>query len=332
MTSTILPAGASSASRGEKPRVPSDGTPHPAAADHSPKPTGRKGITDRPNPILLLPAVALYALFAIVPLAVALWLSFTSWDAISDPEWVGLENWTRILGGDNFRNGLMLSLQVIVVSWLVQTPISLLLGVFTAGHQKYRAVLAALYFIPLILSSAATALAFKAILDPNFGLGATPGLELLRQDWLGNPQLIFVTVVFLIAWQFVPFHALLYQAGVRQIPRTLYEAAELDGAGRLQTFWYVTLPQLRHTIVTSSTIMLVGSLTYFDVIFVLTGGVPGYGIRILPIDMYLTGFAANDMGGASVLAMVLVVVGLLIALGITRVSGFSRMKSDQEGA
>lgn len=287
---------------------------------------------DRPHPILLLPAVLMYAAFALIPLAVALWLSFTDWNAISDPQWVGLDNWFRILGGDNFVNGLVLSLQVIVVSWVVQTPISLLLGVFTAGHQRYRAVLAALYFIPLILSSAATALAFKAILDPNFGLGSSSGIAVLAQDWLGNPQLIFVTVVFIIAWQFVPFHALLYQAGVRQIPTSLYEAAELDGAGRLKTFWYVTLPQLRHTIVTSSTIMLVGSLTYFDVIFVLTGGVPGYGIRILPIDMYLTGFASNDMGGASVLAMVLVVLGLVIALGITRASGFSRMKSDQEGA
>jgi raffinose/stachyose/melibiose transport system permease protein len=295
-------------------------------------PPVRRSKRDQPSSILLLPAVVLYSAFALVPLGVAAWLSFTSWDAISDPTWVGLDNWFRILGSDNFRNGLVLSLQVIVISWLVQTPISLLLGVFTAGKQKYRAVLAALYFIPLILSSAATALAFKAILDPNFGLGSSPGFEFLRQDWLGNPQLIFVTVVFIIAWQFVPFHALLYQAGVRQIPTSLYEAAELDGASRVQTFWYVTLPQLRHTIVTSSTIMLVGALTYFDVIFVLTGGVPGYGIRILPIDMYLTGFAANDMGGASVLAMTLVVIGLLIALGITRVSGFSRMKSEQEGA
>ncbi|MEU1970773.1 sugar ABC transporter permease [Microbacterium sp. NPDC019599] len=276
--------------------------------------------------------MALFAFFAVAPLGVAFYLSFTDWNAISAPTWIGIDNWVRILTGENFRNGLILSLQVIVVSWLVQTPISLLLGVFTAGPQRYRAGLAAIYFLPLILSSAATALAFKAILDPNFGLGSVPGFDLLRQDWLGNPQLIFVTVVFIIAWQFVPFHALLYQAGVRQIPASLYEAAELDGAGRVKAFWHVTLPQLRHTIVTSSTIMLVGSLTYFDVIFVLTGGVPGYGIRILPIDMYLTGFAANDMGGASVLAMVLVVLGLLIALGITRLSGFARMKSEQEGA
>ncbi|MET4582480.1 raffinose/stachyose/melibiose transport system permease protein [Conyzicola nivalis] len=286
---------------------------------------------DEPSSLLLLPALVLYALFVVVPLAVALYLSFTRWDAISDPTWAGFDNWFRILASDSFVNGLMLSVKVVVISWLVQTPISLFIGVFIAGKQRYRAVLATLFFLPLILSSAAVALAFKSILDPNFGLGASLGIPWLRQDWLGDPDLILVIVIFIIAWQFVPFHSLLYQAGVRQIPPSLFEAAELDGANRLQTFVNVTWPQIRNTVVTSSTIMLVGSLTYFDVIFVLTGGVPGFGIRILPVDMYLTGFAANDMGGASVLAMVLVALGLLIASGITSFSGFAKMRSQQEG-
>ena len=291
----------------------------------------RVSASDRPSPLFLAPAMILFLVFAVTPLAVALWLSFTHWDAISEPRWAGTENWIRVLGSAGFRNGLLLSLEVIALSWVIQTPISLLLGIFLAGRQRYRAVFGALYFLPLIFSSAATALAFKAILDPNFGLGASLGLDVLRRDWLGDPQLVFVTVLFIIGWQFIPFHTLLYQAGVRQIPHTLYEAAELDGASRGQAFWHITFPQLRHTIATSSTIMLVGSLTYFDVIYVLTGGVPGYGIRILPIDMYLTGFAANDMGGASVLAMVLVVLGLLIAVGITGLSGFSSMRSQREG-
>jgi raffinose/stachyose/melibiose transport system permease protein len=192
-------------------------------------------------------------------------------------------------------------------------------------------VLAAVFFLPLILSSAAIAIAFKAILDPNFGLAASLGIPFLKQDWLGNQDLILYVVVFIIAWQFVPFHTLLYQGGVRQIPASLYEAAEIDGASRMQQFFAITLPQLRYTIVTSSTLMVVGSLTYFDVIFVLTGGVPSAGIRILPIDMYVTGFSANQMGEASVMAMILVVIGLLLALGLTKFSGFAKMTSQQEG-
>ncbi len=137
--------------------------------------------------------------------------------------------------------------------------------------------------------------------------------------------------MFVIAWSFIPFHALLYQAGVRQIPVQLYEAARLDGAGAVRQFWSITIPQLRYTIITSSTLILVGSLTYFDLIFVLTQGGPGDATRILPLDMYLTGFRSFDMGGASVIATILVVVGLAMSLGLNRISGSHRMESQQEG-
>lgn len=139
-------------------------------------------------------------------------------------------------------------------------------------------------------------------------------------------------MVFIIAWQFIPFHTLIYQGGVRQIPATLYEAAQIDGATRLQQFFYITLPQLKYTIITSSTLMVVGALTYFDIIFVLTGGGPGTVTRILPLDMYLTGFRGNEMGVASCLAVFLVVIGLGMALGVQRLGGSDATSSQLEGA
>jgi raffinose/stachyose/melibiose transport system permease protein len=283
------------------------------------------------NGLLALPALAMFVLFALVPLAGAVVLSFAHWDGLGALGWAGAGNWNRILHDPLTGNALWLTVRIMVVSWLVQTPISLLLGVFMAGTQRYRAVLALLYFLPLLLSSAAVAIAFKAVLDPNFGVGSATGWSLLSQDWLGDPRLVLYVVIFVIAWQFVPFHSLLYQAAVRQIPASLYEAATLDGAGRVKQFWHLTLPQLRNTIITSSTLMVTGSLTYFDVVFVLTGGGPGNATRLLPLDMYLTGFNANDMGSASVLAVILVVIGLVLAVVLTRFTGFARMSSDQEG-
>jgi raffinose/stachyose/melibiose transport system permease protein len=273
----------------------------------------------------------MFVVFALVPLVGAVVLSFASWDGLGSVSWAGFGNWTHVLKDPVTGNALLLTLKIMVISWVVQTPISLLLGVFTAGTQRYRAVLAALYFLPLLLSSAAVAIAFKAILDPNFGIGGAPGLHALAQNWLGDPDLVLYVVIFVIAWQFVPFHTLLYQAAVRQIPASLYEAATIDGAGRIKQFRYVTLPQLRNTLITSSTLMVTGSLTYFDVVFVLTGGGPGNSTRLLPLDMYLTGFTANDMGRASVLAVILVVIGLSLAFVLTRFTGFSRMRSEQEG-
>jgi len=267
-----------------------------------------------------------------VPLGGVVVLSMMRWNGLDTPTWTGLTNWTDTLTDPGTHKALWLTVKVMVLSWLVQTPISLLLGVFTAGTQRYRALLAVLYFLPLLLSSAAVAIAYKSLLDPNFGLSNAFHLDALSQDFLGNPSLVLYVVIFVISWQFVPFHTLLYQAGARQIPASLYEAAAIDGAGRITQFRYITLPQLRNTIITSSTLILVGALTYFDLIFVLTGGGPGDATRVLALDMYLTGFSANDMGAASVLAVILVVAGLLLSWGITKFTGFSRMRSELEGA
>ncbi|MFM9611849.1 carbohydrate ABC transporter permease [Streptomyces niveiscabiei] len=281
--------------------------------------------------LMALPALLLFALFALAPMAIVVYLSFTRWNGLGTPEWTGLDNWRTALTSDVTRHALWLTLKMMVISWAVQTPISLLLGVFVAGKQRYRALLAVFYFVPMLISTAAVAVVFKNLLDPNFGLGASLGLSLLDQDWLGDPDLAFYAVVFAISWQFVPFHTLLYQAGTRQIPASLYEAASIDGAGRFKQFWHITLPQLRYTIVTSSTLMTVGSLTYFDLVFVLTGGGPGYATRLLPLDMYITGFQSNDMGLAGAVSVVLVTAGLLLSLALVRFSGFSRMRSQQAG-
>jgi raffinose/stachyose/melibiose transport system permease protein len=189
-----------------------------------------------------------------------------------------------------------------------------------------------LFFIPLLLSSAAIAITYKALLDPNFGLGAGLHLPLLTQDWLGDGTLAMGVIIFVVSWQYIPFHTLIYQGAVRQIPRSMYEAAQLDGAGRVRTFFRITLPQLKHTIITSSTLMVVGSLVFFDLIFVLTEGGPGDATRVLALLMYKQGFQANLMGPASAIAVILVVLGLVLALLLRRIGGGSSSASQLEGA
>ncbi|MCI9872312.1 carbohydrate ABC transporter permease [Arthrobacter humicola] len=294
--------------------------------------SSRRALQPGPSGWLAAPALAFFLLFAIIPLIGVLFLSFTSWDGLGEIKLDGLSSWTTVLTDPVTGNALLVTAKIMFFSFIIQAPISLLLGVFTAAGQKYRAALAVLYFVPLLLSSAAVAIAFKALLDPNFGLGAGLGLPILAQEWLGNSDLVLFVVVFVIAWQFVPFHTLIYQGGVRQIPASLYEAAQIDGAGRVQQFFNITLPQLKYTIITSSTLMVVGSLAYFDLVFVLTGGGPGYATRLLPLHMYLTGFKANDMGAASALGVILVAIGLALALLLQRLGGKNRNASQLEGA
>ena len=284
----------------------------------------------------LAPAMALFCVFIVVPMLGAVALSLFRWNGLGTPHWVGGANWAQFARDPLARQALTVTAKVVVLSWVLQTPISIALGLFTAGRQRYRSVYAALYVLPLLLSTAGIALMWAALLDPNFGgltaLSRSLGLGFLRQNWLGNPSITLYVIIGLIAWQFIPFHTLLYQMGRRQIPDVLYEAARLDGASPAQMFWRVTLPQLRYTIVTSSTLIIVGSLTYFDIIYIMTNGGPGYTTRVLSLDMYQVAFQQNEYGYASVLAVVIGVFGVGLALGLVRFSGFASMASQQEGA
>ncbi|EGG43257.1 MULTISPECIES: carbohydrate ABC transporter permease [Streptomyces] len=282
-------------------------------------------------PWLVMPALLMFLGFAVLPLVGVFALSFTTWDGIGAIHATGLTSWRKVLSDPGLPHALWVTFLVMAVSWAVQTPASILIGVFLAGRQRYRAVLGVVYFIPLMLSSAAIAIAYKALLNPNFGLGAGLDIDLLSQDWLGRPGLAFGVIIFVVSWQFVPFHSLIYQGGVQQIPKSLYEAAQLDGAGRVRQFFSITLPQLKYTIITSSTLMVVGSLTFFDLIFVLTEGGPGDATRVLALDMYKRGFQASLMGPASVIAVILVLVGLLLALLLRRLGGRDAGASQLEG-
>ncbi|HLU74907.1 MAG TPA: sugar ABC transporter permease [Nonomuraea sp.] len=282
---------------------------------------------------LAVPALVVFLIFAVIPLIGVLLLSFTTWDGLGpDISFSGLTSWKSVLSDPGLPHALWVTFLIMALSWLVQTPASILIGVFLAGRQRYRELLAVLYFIPLLLSSAAIAITYKALLDPNFGLGAGLGLDFLVQDWLGEGSLAVGVVIFIVSWQYIPFHSLLYQGGVRQIPRSMYEAAELDGAGRVRQFFSITLPQLKYTIITSSTLMVVGSLTLFDLIFVLTAGGPGDATRVLAVDMYKRGYNANLMGPASAIAVILVLVGLALALFLRRLGGRDSSASQLEGA
>jgi xylobiose transport system permease protein len=287
----------------------------------------------RPGIVWVLPAALFFGVFAGLPLLLVAVLSFTSWNGLGTPSFNGVDNWTRMLSDSSVWESLRISAILTVLCWVVQTPLALLLGVWAAGRQRGRAVLSSIFFLPLLMSTAAIAIVWLTLLDPNFGLAAKFGRYIGYPDGnvIGSPHGALGCVVVVVAWQFVPFHTLLYQAAARQIPRSLYDAATVDGAGRVRQFRHITLPQLRNTIVTSSILMLVGSLTYFETVLILTQGGPGNATEILPQHMYMTAFRDYQMGYASVIALALVALGTALSLLIVRFSGFAKMRSTLEG-
>lgn len=290
------------------------------AAPTAPPRSSRIG---RPHAVWALPAVLFFTFFAVVPMGLAFYLSFTEWDGLGDPRPVGFANWQKLLDDPRLTQSLWLTVVLTVASWAFQTVVALLLGVWAAGRQRNRAVLSAIFFVPFLLSSTAIAILFYALLDPNFGI--------IQKDTLGSQSGAFLAIVFVGGWQFIPFHTLIYQGGARQIPEVLYQAAAIDGAGRYRQFFSITLPQLRHTITTSTVLMVVGSLTYFETVLILTKGGPGTDTAILPYLMYEAGFKTYDFGYASAIASFLVLAATGLSLVLVRLTGFGTMRSTREG-
>jgi raffinose/stachyose/melibiose transport system permease protein len=281
------------------------------------------------------PITILYGVFVLVPIVGLGVLSFFRWNGLGTPHWAGLANWREFVNDPIAHQCLVVTLKVVILSWLIQTPLSLALGLFVAGRQRWRTVYATIFVLPLLLSTAGVSLMWGALLNPSLGglayLAHTWHISWLEQNWLGSLNLALPTLVVILSWQFIPFHTLLYQMGRRNIPEVLYEAAAVDGASHWQTFWHLTLPQLRYTIVTSSVLIVVGSLTYFDIFYILTDGGPGNETRVLSLWMYSQAFQYDNFGYAAALGVVVGVLAILAAGLIIRLTGFGSLRSEQAG-
>ncbi|MEV7845787.1 carbohydrate ABC transporter permease [Streptomyces sp. WAC01490] len=301
-----------------------------AVRSAGPSGSGSSG-AGRPGFLWAVPAAVFFGLFAIVPLIMVAVLSFASWDGLSDPEFTGLDNWRTLLDDPVMIKSLWLSVLLTVLGVAVQTPLSILLGVWAAGHQRNRAVLSAIYFVPLLLSIAAVSVLWRAVLDPNLGVPAHATWLFGDGNLFGTQATAIGVLVFVSTWQFTPLHTLIYQGAARAVPPVLYQAAQIDGAGRVRQFFHITLPQLRNSIITSVILMVVGGLTTFDTVLILTQGGPGSDTTISAYYMYQKAFKSFDYGAASAIALLLVLVSTVISLIVVRLSGYDKMRSTMEG-
>jgi xylobiose transport system permease protein len=303
-----------------------------SAGNETVKRAGSSGVgAGRPGFLWAVPAAVFFGLFAIVPLLMVVVLSFASWDGLSDPEFAGLDNWKKLFDDPVMIKSLWLSVLITVLGVVVQTPLSILLGVWAAGHQRNRAVLSAIYFVPMLLSIAAVSVLWRAVLDPNFGVPAQAKWLFGDGNLFGMQTSAIGVLVFVSTWQFTPLHTLIYQGAARAVPQVLYQAAQIDGAGTVRQFFHITLPQLRNSIITSMILMVVGGLTTFDTVLILTQGGPGSDTTISAFYMYQKAFKSFDYGAASAIALLLVLVSTVISLIVVRLSGYDKMRSTMEG-
>ncbi|WP_319533132.1 sugar ABC transporter permease [uncultured Cohaesibacter sp.] len=275
--------------------------------------------------VFLAPAIILLSVFLLYPLVYSFQLSFLDWNGLGDgARFNGLDNWERLLSDAIFWKSALNNIYLAVFSVLIQLPIAVVLAVVLDEAAKGSRILKILYFIPLLMSSVALGVLFKNIFDPNFGpinsILTELGLYDWTQDWLGDPDFALGSVIAVVCWQNVPFYMVLFLAALSSFPREIVEAAHLDGASQSTIFWRLKLPHLQGTFRTAVLLAVIGSMRYFDLVYVMTDGGPEHSSEMMATYMYHTVFNSFEMGYGSTIASAMFIIITVIATISMRVS------------
>ncbi len=281
--------------------------------------------------LFLLPALLVYSIFIIYPILSTLNYSLFSWNGVQKEKlFVGLQNYTELLSDKAFWLALKNNFYVILVSIFVQIPLGLVMALILTSRIRGIKVLNVLFFMPYLMSTVAVGLLWVFIYDPVNG-SANRLLQFLGFDsihWLASSDTAIMAVLIVIAWQFAPFFMILFRASMVGIPEELYEASDIDGANSREQFFYITLPSLMPTIISSSILAVVGSLKTFDIFYVMLGGGSGSTTEILGTYMFRQSFVNFNMGYGSTIATMMLVLAL-VSVVIIQVIDLKRKKRER---
>jgi raffinose/stachyose/melibiose transport system permease protein len=280
----------------------------------------------------LLPALAVYGLFVLLPIAQAAVYSLFDWNGLTPlTDFVGLDNYTRAFNDTVFRTAAWHNVLIVVLSLTLQIPFALWLALQLNRQFRGRTVLRVLFFAPYVLSEVVTGVVFQLMLYPSSIVDRSlesVGLGFLVHEWLADRSIVMLTMFFVISWKYFGFHMILMLAGLQGIPRELEEAAAIDGATRRQTVRSVILPLLGPTIRVSVFLSIIGAIQIFDIIWATTRGGPFNASSTMAVYLVDYGIKRTQMGYGSAIAVILFVVCLAIALAYLRLV----MRRDTEGA
>ncbi|MGI6726588.1 MAG: carbohydrate ABC transporter permease [Christensenellales bacterium] len=269
--------------------------------------------------VFLLPALLVYGLFNFYSIIMTLFYSTQEWSGISaNMTFIGLDNYIKLVNTPAVWHSLLNNFKLVIISLAVQLPFGMVLALIINSDRKSMKFLRTVYFMPMLLSTVSTGILWQLMYDPYFGLINKAlhaiGLGKWAQPWLGQSNTAMVATIFVICWQYTPQYMILLRAGMTGIPEELYEAGRIDGAGTVRQFFHITLPLLAGTIRTSAVLSIVGSLKYFDLIYVMTGGGPNGATDVMATYMYKRGFVEFNMGYASTVATFMLFVSLVVII------------------
>ena len=268
----------------------------------------------------LLPAVALMTVFVMYPIIDNVILSFHSWNGIygAAREFVGMENYGKILGNSSFQRSLLNSGIFLVVGFLIQMPLSFLLALLVSSGLRGAKMFRTFYYLPVILGTTTVAVMWKNLMNPNYGVL----LELVRKmqfdrldfDWLNTPWVNVWVAALVNCWRSAGYNMLIFCAGLVTIPKELHEAALIDGCSGWQRVRYITLPLSKNSFKVYAILCITGCIKTFDMVWAMTAGGPNATSATPAILLYLNAYSFKLMGRGASIAVILLILGVALSV------------------
>ncbi|MGW3622272.1 carbohydrate ABC transporter permease [Streptomyces sp. NPDC000880] len=271
-----------------------------------------------PHYLAIAPFFILFAVFGLYPVVYSLFLSLQRWDGVGSMKYVGLENFRFLLTDQAFWQSIGNTLIIWVMSTIPMTALALLIALGLNSSVRFKGVLRLAYFLPNVTSIVAMSLVFGSIFSGEFGIlnwfFGLFGVD--HVQWLSDPWAIRVAIAIMIIWRWTGYNAIIFLAGLQALPKDVFEAARVDGAGPVQTFFRVTLPLLRPVLLFSVVMSAISGMQIFTESQVLLGnrgGTDGAGMTMV-LYFYSTAFAGNDFGYGAAIAWGIFVVVVLFSI------------------
>lgn len=270
--------------------------------------------------IFLLPAVIIVALLIFLPVIMNVYYSLYKWTAYSKTmQFVGPKYFLKLIGDERVWHAFVNNVKYAVVSLAFQVGLGLIIAhiINVYANKKFAAVTRVVIFVPAVVSLTAIGLLWVIAYSPSIGfvnpLFETVGLQKLAHDWLGDSKTAMWAVIMVSQWQYIGEMVMLYTVGLQSVSTDIYESAKIDGANGIQTFFKITIPMIKSTILMNTTITIIGAFMVFDEIYVMTSGGPGSATEVLATLMYETGFRKDNMGYASAIGVLLFVITFMFS-------------------
>lgn len=265
----------------------------------------------------IAPAFFFFTLFVIIPTISSVYYAFTSWDGINpNIRWVGIANFREIFTSSRFGNALQNTIVLTVFISILENLLALGMALLVDHVRKGKNLFRAVFYVPVILSGIVSGFIWKIMYNYNFGpinaVLQSLKLGMLKQDWLGNANLVLMSVGLVLIWKGAGYYMIIYLASLQGVPVEVIEAATIDGASSVQRFRHITLPLISGAFTINFTLSLINGLKVFDQIAVMTDGGPGFASETVVYLLYKVGFNEGRQGFGTAVGLVLLFVILIL--------------------